>query len=168
MYYWLFIRFFAFVCKLCIVCAAQRPVALLPTKQSSHPFPNTSPPSPPPQHHNHIIKYHAQRQSCSAPTSCSGISLLFLLLSPPYCPCTLQLAKNFVIPASCPHTPTSPPARTTAMHTHSPGRRASPVASAIQTVRLTVWGGLVGRKSSPSPSPSKIGTHKQQRNNITT
>ena len=35
-----------------LLCAAQRPVALLPTKSSSHSFPNPSPSLQPPHHHN--------------------------------------------------------------------------------------------------------------------
>ena len=48
---------FVFCVCLCIFCAVQLPAAKFHVQPPSQPLPNPSPPSHPPQRHNHIIKY---------------------------------------------------------------------------------------------------------------
>ena len=51
----------------------------------------------------------------------------------------INIATSTSLLTQCKPAPTGP----LALHTHSPGRRASPVASAVQADRHTAWGGCV-------------------------
>ena len=179
MYYRQFIRSFAFICKAVHFYALPSgPLPYYSPSRQATRFHNPSPPSHPPQHHNHIIKYtyvcgrpcvppeHAYtltRALCASDATRGGkppsSGARVPRVDTPRTACatpgiagrwSTSASSNYMcdrvaafdspkLPRKLSAHPPSPPAQTACTAHSQPGRRASPVAFAIQTA----WGGCV-------------------------